>query len=209
MLDDTFKVVYLAGLVVGSVFRFAARRRAGRASAGGRLRPAGGRWSLVVEGLLLGAASVGMLVVPLVYLFTDRLDFADCRPPGRLEVPAGWLGAGMLAAAVWLLWRSHADLGRHWSPRLEIREGHSLVTEGVYRRIRHPMYAAHWLWGIAQALLLQNWVAGPAFLVPFVPLYFLRVAREERMLLEHFGEEYRRYMERTGRIIPRLRPARS
>jgi len=53
--------------------------------------------------------------------------------------------------------------------------------------------------------LLQNWIAGPSMLAVFLPFYLLRVPHEERMLLAHFGEEYRSYVNRTGRIIPRLR----
>jgi protein-S-isoprenylcysteine O-methyltransferase Ste14 len=67
------------------------------------------------------------------------------------------------------------------------------------------MYASMWLWGVAQALLLQNWIASWAGLVMFLPLYLLRVPREERMMLEEFGEEYRAYMNRTGRVVPPLR----
>jgi protein-S-isoprenylcysteine O-methyltransferase Ste14 len=121
------------------------------------------------------------------------------KPENRL------VGIIILAMAVWLFWRSHADLGRNWSPSLELREGHELVTEGVYRLVRHPMYASMWLWGVAQALLLQNWIAGWVSLVMFMPLYLLRVPREERMMLDEFGEEYRAYMNHTGRVIPRLR----
>lgn len=97
------------------------------------------------------------------------------------------------------------DLGHNWSATLRIRPEHSLITHGVYRRIRHPMYTAHLLWAIAQGLLLANWLAGWIFLVAFVPLYLLRVPHEEQMMLEQFGQEYRTYMARTGRIIPRLR----
>ena len=120
------------------------------------------------------------------------------KPENRL------VGIIILAMAVWLFWRSHADLGRNWSPSLELRERHELVTEGVYRSVRHPMYASMWLWGVAQALLLQNWIAGWVSLVMFMPLYLLRVPREERMMLDEFGEEYRAYMNHTGRVIPRL-----
>jgi protein-S-isoprenylcysteine O-methyltransferase Ste14 len=59
-----------------------------------------------------------------------------------------------------------------------------------------------WLWGVAQTLLLQNRVAGFSSLVLFLPLYLLRVPREERMMVEEFGDEYRAYMDRTGRILP-------
>jgi len=61
-----------------------------------------------------------------------------------------------------------------------------------------------WLWAIAQVLLIHNWIAGPAFLVIFLPLYFLRVPREENLMLETFKDQYRQYMHKTGRIIPRL-----
>ena len=56
-----------------------------------------------------------------------------------------------------------------------MREGHTIVTEGVYRFIRYLMYASIWLWGIAQTLLLQNWIAGWASIVLFMPMYVLRV----------------------------------
>jgi len=76
---------------------------------------------------------------------------------------------------------------------------------GVDELVRHPMRAAHLLWAVAQLLLLQNWIAGPAFLVASLPLYVVRIPREEEMMLEEFGEEYRRYAERTGRVVPRWR----
>jgi protein-S-isoprenylcysteine O-methyltransferase Ste14 len=88
---------------------------------------------------------------------------------------------------------------------LEITTQHALVTEGVYRRIRHPMYASMWLWIVAQALLLQNWIVGVAGVVGLVPLYLIRVPREEQMMLDHFGEDYQAYVARTGRIVPRVR----
>jgi protein-S-isoprenylcysteine O-methyltransferase Ste14 len=64
------------------------------------------------------------------------------------------------------------------------------------------MYSAFWLWALAQGLLLPNWVAGLSGLVGFGILFFLRVRQEEQMMIERFGEEYRRYMARTARILP-------
>jgi protein-S-isoprenylcysteine O-methyltransferase Ste14 len=79
-----------------------------------------------------------------------------------------------------------------------------LVTDGMYKRVRHPMYAAHVLWGIAQALLLPNLIAGPLALVLMFAVVAVRVPREERAMIEEFGDEYRRYMDRRGRILPKL-----
>lgn len=156
------------------------------------------------ERRLLGLLSVGSFFVPAVYAFTAWLDPADYHLPPRVGLRIGGVGAAVMALALWLFRRSHEDLGRNWSPSLQLREEHELVTRGVYRRVRHPMYASQWLWGVAQAALLQNWIAGPAGLVSFLPLYLSRVPREEGMMLDEFGEEYRAYVLRTGRVLPRL-----
>ena len=78
----------------------------------------------------------------------------------------------------------------------------SKVSNMGYRRVRHPMYTAFWLWAVAQALLLPNWFAGFSGIVGFGALFFGRIAREERMMMESFGDEYRAYMQRTYRVIP-------
>jgi protein-S-isoprenylcysteine O-methyltransferase Ste14 len=85
---------------------------------------------------------------------------------------------------------------------LEIRQNHGLVTDGIYRFVRHPMYSAYFLWALSQALLLPNWIAGPAGLVGFGTLFAFRVRREERMMLAAFGDAYAEYAARTKRIIP-------
>ena len=114
------------------------------------------------------------------------------------------LGAIVFASALWVFRVSHKALGRNWSISLEIREQHSLVSSGPYALVRHPMYTSFLLMGIGQALLLSNWIVGLAGLVGFAILFFLRVDKEEHMMLANFGPQYRAYMERTKRIIPYL-----
>jgi protein-S-isoprenylcysteine O-methyltransferase Ste14 len=151
------------------------------------------------ERILLSIIIASSLVLPMLYLFTPWLAFANYRLPAWTP----WCGTICLLAALWLFWRSHADLGRNWSVTLEMRKGHQLITDGVYRTVRHPMYASIWLFNIAQALLLQNWLAGWSLFLAFGVLYFVRVSREEQMMIDSFGEEYRAYMKRTGRLFPR------
>jgi protein-S-isoprenylcysteine O-methyltransferase Ste14 len=186
--------VWLAVFVVWCAARALGlkRRSRGKASAS---------WRSATDTLLLALVSVGMLAAPFVYLLSPWLDFADYARPAWL----GWVGAVIALFASWLLWRSHTDLGRHWAPRAQVEEDHTLVTDGVYGRIRHPMYAAHGLWAIAQVLLLPNWIAGPAMLAPFIPFALYRMAGEERLLAAHFGAEWRAWAARTGRMVPRLR----
>ncbi len=154
-----------------------------------------------LEKILLIAMIPPIILLPLIYLFTPVIAFADYRLPALVP----WFGAATMVTSLCLFWRSHADLGQNWSVSLELREGHQLVTHGVYRFIRHPMYASIWLWGIAQGMLLQNWFAGWSVLPWFAAVYFLRTPREEQLMCESFGEEYREYMRRTGRLFPRIK----
>lgn len=196
-MSASFKTVYFLGLLTITLGRlpYEWRRR--------RTRMVVDRVT-ASERFLIGLVAVGSGLLPAVYAFSPWLNRANYPLSPRARGRAGGIGTLLLAFAVLLFFRSHADLGRNWSPSLQIREGHTLVTGGVYRSIRHPMYAAMWLWSVAQTLLLQNWIAGWAGLVLFVPVYVLRVPREEQMLLEQFGEEYQEYIKRTGRVVPRL-----
>ncbi len=151
---------------------------------------------------LVGLVVAGQIVLPLLALFTPWLDGARYTP---MTPVLAWAGALLMAAGVWLFWRSHADLGDNWSVTLEVRRDHVLVDSGVYRTIRHPMYASFFLMAIGQALLLHDWVAGPAALLAVTVLYVARKPHEEAMLVEQFGDAYRTYMDSTGGIVPRRR----
>jgi len=146
---------------------------------------------------LLVLAWVGFFV-PLVWVASPAFSFA--------EYPLGtgpFIGGVMCSViGLWLFYRSHADLGTNWSITLEVREQHRLITRGVYRRIRHPMYSALVLYSVGQALVIPNWLAGPANLIVFTILLALRVRAEERMMGEAFGDEYAAYSARTKRLVP-------
>jgi protein-S-isoprenylcysteine O-methyltransferase Ste14 len=141
---------------------------------------------------------ISLGLVPLVYVATAIPRFTTYG----FDPLFAWLGLFFAIAALSMFHLTHRALARNWSISLDVRENHELVTAGIYRRVRHPMYSAFWLWAIAQALLLPNWIAGFADLAGFAVSYFGRVAREERMMLETFGDSYRAYMARTGRVFP-------
>jgi protein-S-isoprenylcysteine O-methyltransferase Ste14 len=113
-------------------------------------------------------------------------------------------GITILLVSLWLFYWVHKILGRNWSPVLEIQKDHKLITEGPYKRVRHPMYTQTWLLVIGQFLILSNWIAGTAGIITWAILYFIRVPKEEEMMLEEFGEEYQEYMGKTGRLLPRF-----
>ena len=152
------------------------------------------------EKLLLNLLTIGGLSFPLIYSTTSWLSFANYSLPAW----ADWAGVILIILALIVFWRAHADLKTNWSPSLEIREKHELITNGIYSIIRHPMYASQWLFVIGQPLLLQNWLAGWLNLVVFIFFYSLRVRAEEKMMLDTFGEQYRDYMKKTGAVFPKF-----
>ena len=112
-----------------------------------------------------------------------------------------WAGFGLGIASLGLFAWTHAVLGRFWSSYLQLRPGHQLMTGGPYSRIRHPMYSAIVGWMMSLGLLASNWTA--FVLAALAALHFtLRIQREEEMMLQQFGDEYREYMKRTGRLLP-------
>jgi protein-S-isoprenylcysteine O-methyltransferase Ste14 len=150
-----------------------------------------------LEFVLLVLAWIGFFI-PLIWVVSPAFAFADY--PLRLAPLAA--GIACYAGGLWLFYRSHADLGTNWSITLEVREQHRLITQGVYRRIRHPMYSALFLYSIGQALAIPNWVVGPSYLIVFGVLFAFRIRAEERMMLEHFADDYAAYTTRTKRLVP-------
>lgn len=148
--------------------------------------------------LLLVISSIGLGVIPFVYVFTGEPKFAgyDVSP---LQA---FIGTLFMGAALILFRLTHKHLGRNWSVTLDMRMTHTLVDTGIYAHVRHPMYSAFWLLALAQAALLPNWFAGLAGPVGWATLFFLRVGREERLMIDTFGAQYRQYMQRTKRVLP-------
>jgi protein-S-isoprenylcysteine O-methyltransferase Ste14 len=187
------QIVWVLGIIAWYVIRYPFERRAKRVQVVSDI----GSQS---DSIGLAAALFGMAILPAFYLATGF--------PRTADYPAtAWavaLGAIFFASGLLLFRISHKELGRNWSITLQIREQHKLVNTGPYALIRHPMYTSFLLMAVGQALLLSNWVVGLAGLLGFAVLFLLRVGKEERMMLENFGPEYRPYMERTKRIIPFL-----
>jgi protein-S-isoprenylcysteine O-methyltransferase Ste14 len=183
-----------AVVIAGTVVMMAIRAPHGRRS---RSVKAAKSHQTPLETGILVLAWVGFFV-PLIWVASPAFSFAE------YPLRTGPLVAGVvcLVIGLWLFYRSHADLGTNWSITLEIREEHRLITQGVYRGIRHPMYSALLLYSAGQALVIPNWVAGLSNLIAFTVLFALRVGAEERMMAGQFGAEYAAYSARTKRLVP-------
>ena len=148
----------------------------------------------------IGYALVSLAAVPvLLYVVTPWLDLAHVDLPSTVR----WVAvAATVAGSALLIW-THAVLGRNWSGVLELSKDHALVTEGPYRVVRHPMYSAFFLMAFGLLLSSANWVVGGGLIGSVAFMYFTRVADEERMMQDRFGQAYLSYMARTGRVLPK------
>ena len=151
----------------------------------------------ILERLLLAGTWIGF-TTPVVWASTRLLRFADYP----LHALPFVLGVACAASGLWIFRRSHADLGTNWSTTLQVRATHTLVDGGIYRRLRHPMYAGLLLFALGIALFLPNRIAGISGLASMALLVGCRLGPEERMMRDTFGASYEAYALRTKRLIP-------
>ena len=197
--ESTFRIAFwvLFGgiLVMRGYFSFRVRQ------AGERLMP--DREAIEREGRGMFAVRVVAFLLMLALLALYALNSPwigalSISLPGWLR----WVGfaLGLVSLGLWT-W-AQASLGKEWSPQLQLREEHHLVTTGPYTRIRHPLYTAMIGYGTSLALVTANWIFVVLAVVMIAGL-FARVPKEEQMMIKEFGEEYKAYMQRTGRFSPK------
>ena len=139
------KLAWWVGIIRWYVIRYPHQRRSRRTPVAEKREPFRDRMLLVIS-------FCGLFVVPVIYVLAGEPRIADYPFSPALAA----LGVIVFVLSLALFHRTHRDLGRFWSVTLEIRETHRLVTSGVYRYVRHPMYSAFFLWAVAQARFLRS-----------------------------------------------------
>lgn len=123
----------------------------------------------------------------------------------QLDMPSvlRWVGVALGFACLPLTYWLFGSIGTNITQTVETRANHELVTTGPYRYLRHPLYSVGMLMFFSFALIAGNWFIALATSIVFLML-LVRLPKEEAKLIERFGDEYRLYMENTGRLLPRL-----
>ena len=115
-----------------------------------------------------------------------------------------WAGVGMALLGFALLQWAQNTLGKNWSDTPRMIKEQSLITSGPYQYIRHPIYTAFLLILGSTFLISANLLVGLAWIGMTVLEIASRIDFEENLMLEYFGDQYREYMKRTGRLLPKL-----
>ena len=180
----------IALAIVGFALIIAAFFAGGSLSAGER-EDRDNRWviaAFAIVGLLLGYAPA----------LSDRYDLLTID--GDL---VRWIGVALFAAGGALRLAPVFALGRRFSGLVAIQPDHRLVTDGLYRVIRHPSYLGLIVNTFGWALAFRS-ILGLLLATLLIPILVVRIRAEEALLFSHFGAEYQAYRARTWRMIPGL-----
>lgn len=115
--------------------------------------------------------------------------------------PIAWVAALLCVAGLaFALW-ARGTLGRNWSGVVTLKEGHELVEHGPYRFVRHPIYTGMLAMFFATALV-QTHVAGFLGVLLAFASFWIKLDREEKLMLQQFPQQYAAYQRRAKRIVP-------
>lgn len=120
--------------------------------------------------------------------------------PNWLRWLAALVGLGMLPVVYWVF----STIGANISETYLTKETHALVMDGPYRWVRHPLYAVATVIFVALSIVAANWFMLAMAVVQTFVLALVVIPREEAQLRLKFGEAYRAYQQRTGRLVPHL-----
>jgi protein-S-isoprenylcysteine O-methyltransferase Ste14 len=196
MNENIFRIlaalILFTGIGISSYFRRKADRDTGE------------KISRKVDGTsMMTLIRIGGLILwlsPLIYLINPAwMAWSKIGLPDS----ARWFGVilGILCAfgIYWLF----SSIGSGITPTSATRKEHQLVTSGPYRWVRHPLYTVGSSMFIAFGMMADNWFIALLGVLAFIGMA-IRTPKEEANLIEKFGDEYREYMKRTGRFLPRF-----
>jgi protein-S-isoprenylcysteine O-methyltransferase Ste14 len=196
MNENIFRIAAALILFIGVGISSYFRRKADRDS--------GEKISRNVDGtVFMNMIKIGGLLLwlsPLVYLINPAwMAWSKIGLPKWVR----WLGVAIGILCTLGIYWLFSSIGTGITPTSATRKEHQLVTSGPYRWVRHPLYTVGSSMFIALGLMADNW-----FIIALAVLAFIAMARrtpkEEANLIEKFGDEYRDYMKRTGRYLPKL-----
>ena len=196
MTENIFRIlaamILFTGIGISSYFRRKADRESGETI------------SRNVDGTpMMTVIKIGGLILwlsPLVYLINPAwMAWSKIGLPEWVR----WLGVGLGILCVLGIYWLFSSIGSGITPTSATRKEHKLVTSGPYRWIRHPLYSFASSLFIAFGMMADNWFIALLGILAFIAMAS-RTPKEEENLIAKFGDEYREYMKRTGRYLPKL-----
>lgn len=196
MNEATFRIlaalVLFTGMAISSYYRIKTDKESGE------------RLSRKADGnVLMTIIRLGGLILwlsPLVYLINPAwMAWSKIGLPEAVR----WLGVGIGVLCVAGIYWLFSSIGTGITPVSATRKEHKLVTNGIYRYVRHPLYTIGSSLFISFGMMADNWFIILLGVLAFIVMA-IRTSKEEANLIEKLGDEYREYMNRTGRFLPKF-----
>ena len=167
-------------------------------------RDTGEKIARKVDGnVMMTAIRIGGLILwlsPFIYLINPNwMAWSKVGLPDSVR----WLGVGIGVLCVFGIYWLFSSIGSGITPTSATRKEHVLVTHGIYRWVRHPLYTIASSLFVAFGMMADNWFIALLGILTFI-LMAIRTPKEEANLIAKFGDEYREYMKRTGRFLPKF-----
>lgn len=196
MNENIFRIIAAVILFTGVGISTYFRRKADRDSGEKLSRKADGTPMMMViriGGLILWLS-------PLVYLINPAW-----MAWSKLGLPewVRWLGVGIGILCAFGIYWLFSSIGSGITPVSATRKEHKLSTSGIYHWVRHPLYTIGSSFIVSFGMMADNWFIAALGVLAFIGMA-VRTPKEEANLIEKFGDEYREYMKRTGRFLPKL-----
>ena len=196
MNENIFRILAAVVLITGMGISTYFRRKADRESGEKLARKADGN-------LMMTFIRIGGLILwlsPFVYLINPGwMAWSKIGLPEWVR----WLGVGFGVLCVLGVYWLFSSIGTGITPVSATRKEHKLVTNGIYKYIRHPLYTFGSSLFLAFGMMADNWFIASLGVLAFIGMA-IRTPKEEANLIEKFGDDYREYMKRTGRFLPKL-----
>ncbi len=138
-----------------------------------------------------------ILLIIILIVSLENLDY----PVYTVQSPLNIVGAIMFIIGLIISISAQVTINTNYSWTLEIREGHTLVENGLYKYVRHPIYLGTII-GVISIPIYTSSITGFLISLLSIPLFAYRIRLEERMLVEEFGDAYKQYRERTWKLFP-------
>lgn len=185
-------VIFMVGVSIGGYYRYQAEKSGERIS-----------WheeGVPIMVLLRLFGLLGWLSIITWLINPNWMKWAEVPLPDW----ARWVGVGTGIVSVPLMYWLFKSIGRNITQTIKTRKDHQLVTSGPYHWVRHPLYSVGTMLFLSFSLMAANWFIALTTFLGLVML-MVRLPKEEANLIERFGDDYRTYLKRTGRLIPKIR----
>ena len=148
-------------------------------------------------------STASMVLFFVVFTLVLRMGWGALDIPKGLRLSFETAGDILVILGTLMNVLGRLSLKGNWGDQIRIYGDHTLVTGGLYRFVRHPLYSGLFFVGYGAAIVYANWLGILLISVVFVPMMYYRVLLEEKLLTQRFPE-YRGYARRTGMFLPKL-----